>query len=69
MAFESRGQPKKLLFHSDQGCHFTSKTFRQQLWRYGIRQSLNRCGNCWDNAPMEPSLGASKQNGCPSWAI
>ncbi|NRA83062.1 MAG: DDE-type integrase/transposase/recombinase [Gammaproteobacteria bacterium] len=48
MAFESRGKPNKLLFHSDQGCHYTCKTFRQMLWRYAIIQSLSRRGNCWD---------------------
>ncbi len=31
MAYESRGCPKQLLFHSDQGCHYTSRAFRQQL--------------------------------------
>ena len=46
MAYESRGKPKGLLFHSDQGCHYTSKNFRQFLWRFGIRQSLSRRGNC-----------------------
>jgi putative transposase len=46
MAFESRGKPRKLLFHSDQGCHYTSKAFRKLLWQYGIRQSLSRRGNC-----------------------
>ena len=53
MAFESRGRPKNVVFHSDQGCHYTSKAFRQRLWRYQIKQSLSRRGNCWDNAPME----------------
>jgi putative transposase len=65
MAFESRGKPKKLLFHSDQGCHYTSKTFRQQLWRYGIRQSLSRRGNCWDNAPMERFFRSFKTEWMP----
>ena len=23
------------------------------LWRYRIKQSMSRRGNCWDNAPME----------------
>jgi len=41
MAFKTRGKQNKLLFHSDQGCHYTSKACRQQLWRYGIRQSLS----------------------------
>ena len=53
MAYESRGNPKGVMFHSDQGCHYTSKTFRQLIWRYGMKQSLSRRGNCWDNAPME----------------
>jgi len=53
MAFESRGRPSNVMFHSDQGCHYTSVRFRQQLWRYQITQSMSRRGNCWDNAPME----------------
>ena len=53
MAYESREQPNELLFHSDQGCQYTSIQFRQVLWRYQIKQSLSRKGNCWDNAPME----------------
>lgn len=65
MAYESRGQPKGLLFHSDQGCHYTSKSYRQQLWRYGIRQSLSRRGNCWDNAPMERFFRSFKTEWMP----
>ena len=53
MAFESRGRPKNVMFHSDQGCHYTSRQFRQLLWQYQIDQSLSRRGNCWDNSPME----------------
>ena len=48
MAFESRGRPKGIMFHSDQGSHYTSKNYRQVLWRYQIKQSMSRCGNCWD---------------------
>ncbi|MBL4823604.1 MAG: IS3 family transposase [Colwellia sp.] len=39
MAYESRGQPKGVIFHSDQGTHYTSRKFRQRLWRYQINQS------------------------------
>jgi len=53
MAFESRGRPKNVMFHSDQGCHYTSLQYRQLLWRYQIKQSMSRRGNCWDNAPTE----------------
>ncbi|MCD4688220.1 MAG: IS3 family transposase [Desulfuromonadaceae bacterium] len=52
-AYQLRGQPKDLTFHSDQGCQYTSKSFRQRLWRYRMKQSMSRRGNCWDNAPME----------------
>lgn len=34
MAFESRGEPKGVMFHSDQGSQYTSLHFRQKLWRY-----------------------------------
>jgi len=47
MAFESRGRPKGVMFHSDQGCHYTSKKYRQLLWRYRIKQSMSCRGNCW----------------------
>ena len=52
VAYESRGCPQQLMFHSDQGSHYASIEFRQILWRYRIKQSMSRRGNCWDNAPM-----------------
>ena len=65
MAFEARGRPKGLLFHSDQGCHYTSKQFRQLLWRYQIEQSMSRRGNCWDNSPMERFFRSLKTEWVP----
>ena len=65
MAYESRGKPKGVLFHSDQGCHYTSKSYRRSLWRYGIRQSLSRRGNCWDNAPTERFFRSFKTEWMP----
>jgi putative transposase len=53
MAYEARGKPKGVMFHSDQGSHYSSRKFRQHLWRYQIEQSMSRRGNCWDDAPME----------------
>ncbi|WP_444945039.1 IS3 family transposase [Microbulbifer sp. ZKSA006] len=53
MAYESRGAPEGVMFHSDQGCQYTSQSFQQLLWRYHMKQSLSRRGNCWDNAPTE----------------
>ncbi|WP_419177163.1 IS3 family transposase [Providencia burhodogranariea] len=65
MAFESRGKPKNVLFHSDQGSHYTSRVYRQLLWRYQIKQSLSRRGNCWDNAPIERFFRSLKTEWVP----
>ena len=65
MAFESRGRPQNLVFHSDQGCHYTSEEFRAQLDEYSIVQSMSRRGNCWDNAPMERFFGSLKSEWIP----
>ncbi len=64
-AFESRGKPKGLLFHSDQGCQYTSKQFREKLAGYGISQSMSRRANCWDNAPMERFFRSFKTEWMP----
>lgn len=66
MAFESRGKPDGLLFHSDQGSHYTSTKYRQLLWRYQIKQSLSRRGNCWDNSPMERFFRSLKTEWVPT---
>jgi transposase InsO family protein len=52
MAICRRGVSPKLL-HSDQGSTYATAEFRTLLSRHGIRQSMSRKGDCWDNAPME----------------
>jgi putative transposase len=54
------------MYHSDQGCHYTSRKFRQLLWRYQIKQSMSRRGNCWDNAPMERFFRSLKTEWVPT---
>lgn len=66
MAFESRGRPDGVMFHSDQGTHYTSVKYRQLLWRYKIKQSLSRKGNCWDNSPMERFFRSLKTEWIPT---
>ncbi|AUK23848.1 hypothetical protein CR534_24080 [Escherichia coli] len=39
--------------------------FRQLLWRYQIRQSMSRRGNCWDNSPMERFFRSLKNEWMP----
>ena len=48
------------ILHSDQGCHYTSISFRQLLKGKELRQSMSRRGNCWDNAPQEFFFGHMK---------
>lgn len=48
------------LIHSDQGCHYTSKKFRQIVSDSNLQQSMSRRGNCWDNAPQESFFGHMK---------
>ncbi|MEG2290857.1 MAG: IS3 family transposase [Clostridium sp.] len=49
-----------VILHSDQGCHYTSISFRQLLKDKDLRQSMSRRGNCWDNAPQESFFGHMK---------
>jgi len=42
-----------LLFHSDQGCQYTSHAYQDRLSELRIKASMSRRGNCWDNAVME----------------
>ena len=48
------------MIHSDQGCHYTSTSFRAIVNDLGLRQSMSRKGNCWDNAPQESFFGHMK---------
>lgn len=49
------------IIHSDQGCHYTSCSFIQLVKDKGLRQSMSRRGNCWDNAPQESFFGHMKE--------
>ncbi len=66
MAFESRGRPKGVMFHSDQGSTYTSRNYRQLLWRCQIEQSMSRRGNCWDNSPMKRFFRSLKTEWVPT---
>ncbi|MGR5432310.1 IS3 family transposase [Vibrio campbellii] len=66
MAWEQRGRPGNVMFHSDQGSQYSSLKYRQRLWRYRITQSMSRRGNCWDNAPMERLFRSLKTEWIPA---
>ena len=51
MATSRRGVPE--LVHSDRGSTYATSIYLDLIRKHGIRQSMSRKGNCWDNAPME----------------
>ena len=64
-AWQSRGKPRRVIFHSDQGSQYASIGYQQRMWRYKMRQSMSRRGNCWDNAPMERVFRSLKSEWVP----
>jgi len=57
-----RRQPKAgLIHHSDRGSQYASKAFRCLLKAHGIKGSMSRKGDCWDNAVVESFFGSLKQ--------
>lgn len=64
-AWNRRGKPSGVMFHSDQGSQYMSLKFRQRLCRYKMVQSMSRRGNCWDNAPMERLFRSLKTEWIP----
>jgi len=53
MAVEGRNPRPGLIHHSDRGSQYASSAFRQLLDAHGIRCSMSRTGNCYDNAAKE----------------
>lgn len=53
MAIKNRKTDKGLIFHSDRGVQYASKKFVKTVESYGVRRSMSRKGNCWDNAVAE----------------
>jgi len=49
-----------LIHHSDRGSQYCSHEYQELLASYGIRASMSRRGNCYDNAPVESFWGTLK---------
>ena len=49
-----------LIEHSDQGWHYKMQLYRALLAHHGVRQSMSRRGNCFDNAVIESFFGTLK---------
>ena len=60
MALKARRPRPGMVFHSDRGSQYTSRQFRELLAASGVRQSLSRPRQCWDNAVAESFFAALK---------
>jgi len=60
-AVAAKRPTKGLIHHSDRGSQYCSHEYRNILERFGLKASMSRKGNCYDNAPMESFWGTLKQ--------
>jgi putative transposase len=60
MAWFRRKPAPGLILHSDRGSQYCSREFQAALSGYGMRSSMSRKGDCWDNAPTESLWGRLK---------
>lgn len=58
---ERCGDLTGVILHSDRGSQYTSETFREELNRSGMIQSLSGVGHCYDNARMESFFATMKK--------
>ncbi|SDH17440.1 integrase core domain-containing protein, partial [Nonomuraea jiangxiensis] len=49
-----------VIFHSDRGCQYTSAAYAALAERLGVRLSVGRTGQCWDNALAESFFATLK---------
>jgi len=53
MAISHRAIKRDTLIHSDRGVQYRGNEYQEALRAHGLRASMSRKGNCWDNAVME----------------
>lgn len=61
MALLTRRPQPGTLHHSDRGGHYTAGSYLGLLERYGMRPSMSRRGNCYDNAVAESFFASLKR--------
>jgi transposase InsO family protein len=59
-ALSERHLGKDLIHHSDRGSQYTSTSYQRLLRRHGLKVSMSRKGNCWDNAVVESFFATLK---------
>ena len=53
MAISAQRPSAGLIHHSDRGVQYASADYRKLMQAAGLRASMSRKGDCYDNAPME----------------
>jgi transposase InsO family protein len=61
MALAKRCPNSGLIHHSDRGSTYASRDYRKALKSRGIRCSMSRKGDCWDNAVAESFFATLKR--------
>ena len=61
LAYTSRQPQDNLLFHSDQGANYTSRTFMTYLKHLNVQQSFSRKGTPYDNSVCESFFANMKR--------
>jgi putative transposase len=60
-ACRQRRPMRPVIFHSDRGSQYTSQQFAALADEFGIRLSVGRTGQCWDNALAESFFATIKR--------
>jgi len=61
MAINLRQPDAGLIHHSDRGSQYAAESYQTLLKQHGLRPSMSRKGNCWDNAVMERFFKSYKE--------
>ncbi|MEW8227685.1 MAG: IS3 family transposase [Candidatus Thiodiazotropha endolucinida] len=61
-AVKNRNNPQGVIFHSDRGIEYASRTYRNRLKQLKIIQSMNRAGRMTDNIYMESFFHSFKSD-------
>lgn len=64
-ALDSGLVEKQAIFHSDRGCQYSARSFRQLLERHHLIQSMSAAGCCYDNALAESHFASLKSELLP----
>ena len=60
MALAQRRPQPGLIHHSDRVSQYASGDYQQHLAKHGLRGSMSRRGDCWDNAVAESFFASLK---------